>query len=74
MMELRVDPNRVQLPMTGIPVRAKYEGLWTTVDIVALDVRSLNAWLRSRGGENPWAESVVRVLLGHPVEPGEESP
>jgi hypothetical protein len=56
----------VNLPSTGIFVRAKDpEGEWCTVDIWALDRASLLAWLRSRGGDNPWAENVVGILLGH---------
>ena len=51
---------------TGIYVRAKnVEGKWGSYDIAELDRASLQAWLRSRGGENKWAESVVLILLGH---------
>jgi len=69
-MELKVDPARLKVcenegVSTGIFVRAKTpEGKWDSVDIFALDKESLNTWLRSRGGENEWAESVVRILLG----------
>jgi hypothetical protein len=36
-----------------------------TYDIVALDKPSLLIWLRSRGGDNPYAEDVCGILLGH---------
>lgn len=72
-VNLQIDPERWHLAdvnPTGIPVRAqRSDGSWTTTDIVALDAASLLVWLRSRGGENSWAEDVVRILLGHP-EPG----
>lgn len=68
-VELRTDPERVEQydgEGTGIFVRAKdSEGRWTNADILHLDLPSLRAWLRSRGGENEWAESVVEILLGH---------
>lgn len=52
---------------TGILVRAKdADGHWLNADITTLDLDSLKRWLRSRGGDNPWAESVVLLLLGHP--------
>lgn len=64
-MELKVDPARDELH-TGIFVRAKNaEGGWDSVDIAELDRDSLHAWLRSRGGENLWAENCVMQLLGH---------
>lgn len=66
-----VDPDRSTdiFGETGILVRAKdAEGQWVNADIVTLDIESLNSWLRSRGGENTWAESVVRILLGHREE------
>ena len=50
---------------TGIYVRAQTpDGRWVSVDIAELDKPSLNAFLKSRGGDNPWAESVARVALG----------
>lgn len=55
----------VQAP-TGIFVRAKDpNGQWVNADIWQLDRDSLIEWLRSRGGDNPWAEQVVCLLLGH---------
>lgn len=67
-VELRSDPDRaIRADTTGIYVRAKREDGWDSVDIAELDAASLLAWLRSRGGENPWAESVVATLLGHEV-------
>lgn len=51
---------------TGIYVRAKHKnGGWESVDIVLLEKESLLEWLRSRGGNNPWAEDCVGLLLGH---------
>jgi hypothetical protein len=51
---------------TGVFVRAKNsDGRWDSVDIAYLDKSSLLSWLRSRGGNNPWAENVVGILLGH---------
>jgi hypothetical protein len=66
-MELRVDPNRSEklADSTGIYVRAIYLGKWGSYDIAQLDKESLLEWLRSRGGDNPWAEDVVGILLGH---------
>ncbi len=56
-------------PHTGIYVRAKdADGRWQSVDIATLDLESLRAWLRSRGGENEWAESTACMLLGHKLE------
>ena len=50
---------------TGIYVRAKRGEKWGSHDIVVLTRDSLQAWLRSRGEKNEWAESVVAILLGH---------
>jgi hypothetical protein len=61
----RLDPTRIDLPETGIYVRATSSGAWDSIDIAHLDEDSLNRWLTSRGGSNPWAESVVRRILGH---------
>ncbi len=66
MTELKVDPERHRnLAGCGIHVRAMLDGSWGRYDIVALDGPSLIAWLKSRGGDNPWAEDVVGILLGH---------
>ena len=52
--------------LTGIYVRARdAEGKYGNFDIAHLALPSLMTWLRSRGGANPWAESVVATLLGH---------
>jgi hypothetical protein len=66
-MELEIDPERVWLAgSTGIYVRAQNEhGRWVNADIATLTKESLITFLRSRGGENEWAESVVLILLGH---------
>ena len=50
---------------SGIYVRAKLGEEWGSHDIVVLTRDSLQAFLRSRGGMNEWAESVVAILLGH---------
>jgi hypothetical protein len=68
MMKLKVDPSRDQIDMhTDIYVRAWSESddKWVNADIVHLDKESLLHWLKSRGGDNPWAEDVVGILLGH---------
>lgn len=64
-MKLRVDPSRADLPHTGLYVRAEHEGKIVTADISHIDKESLLVWLRSRDGDNPWAEDVVGILLGH---------
>lgn len=59
--------------VTGIFVRARHPeqtthdmaGRWDTIDIYFLTRDSLLEWLRSRGGDNEWAENVVGTLLGH---------
>ena len=73
--KLWVDPNRTDLPETGIYVRAKMpraEGevdvarpKWVSADIAHLTKAALGVWMRSRGGNNEYAESVVEILLGH---------
>ena len=78
MDDLRADPEREGKPTgTGLFVRAKQaDGRWGSVDIAELDTVSLQSWLRSRGGENQWAEDVVLILLGHdPYDlPGRKDP
>ena len=69
-VHLTIDPERKKLygdmaSGTGIFIRARFDGRWGNHDIAHLDKISLIAWLRSRGGDNPWAESVVCILLGH---------
>jgi hypothetical protein len=66
---LTVDPKRMDFPPTGIFVRARVPaGGYGSFDIVQLDAPSLQRWLRSRGGNNEWAEAVVALLLGHRVD------
>jgi hypothetical protein len=73
---MTVDPlrweHREKFPGTGIFVRAQVppDNRWTSVDIEVLDLPSLMTWLRSRGGDNKWAESTVALLLGHKHEEG----
>lgn len=62
------DSEGVPDNLTGIFVRAMYQGRWGSYDIVLLTRESLDRWLRSRGGANEWAESVVRALLGYSDE------
>lgn len=66
-MDLKFDPNRIEFDhATGIFVRAiNTEGRWDNADIAQLDKESLLEFLRSRGGQNEWAENVVGILLGH---------
>lgn len=69
MKELFIDPARLEEykdVKTGLLVRAKYPGgKIKNADIVLLTSESLLAWLRSRDGDNPYAEDVVGILLGH---------
>jgi len=66
---LRIDSTRQHLSgTTGIYVLALTlgeEGVETSADIAELDTESLLRFLRSKGGENEWAEGVVLALLGH---------
>jgi len=66
---LQIDPERVSCE-TGIYVRAVYpaDGKIHSVDISELTKESLFAWLRSGGGNNPWAEKLVALLLGYEVD------
>jgi len=67
---LQVSYEREDLPETGIYVRARgSDGSWGSFDIAHLEKDSLQRWLRSRGGNNPWAESVVYTLLGYEDAP-----
>lgn len=51
---------------TGIYIRAQIEGKWGAVDIgdERLPDKEVLEWLRSRGGENVWAENCALLLLG----------
>lgn len=73
MNDLNVDPARAQIPETGIYVRAKKDDRWGSHDIAHLDRKSLYEWLRSRGGDNLWAENTVLILLGHLLAEGASS-
>lgn len=69
-MEFTIDSERYENKetwgSTGIFVRAQHTtGKWESVDIVLLSKDSLLAWLKSRGGDNPYAEDVVGILFGH---------
>ena len=67
-MDYRIDESRITLPETGMYVRAIDAcGRWRTTDISHLRAESIVQWLRSRGGRNEWAETVVLNLLGHEI-------
>lgn len=56
---------------TGIYIRARAAtnaSQWVSTDLATLDRESVLAWLKSRGGDNPLAESTCLILLGHEVE------
>jgi len=70
-MDLKIDVDRWSRRerfenATGIFIRAlSPDNKWESVDISLLDRSSLLEWLKSRGGDNPYAEDVVGILLGH---------
>lgn len=66
-MDLKVDPARMQEwdGVSGIQVRGTLNGQAGTVDVAVLDKASLRLWLRSRGGNNPFAEDAMAMALGH---------
>ena len=69
-MDLKTDPHRIgrYQDFTKILVRAKGPQGFDNFDIAELTRESLLHWLRSRGGANEWAESVVLVLLGYDTD------
>ena len=69
-MELHVDHLRLDSFKedyeTAIFVRAVYPGgKVDNADIWLLDRKSFFVWLRSRGGDNLWAENVLMLVFGH---------
>lgn len=72
-VNLIADPKRAQANgLTRIYVRAwvgRIDGPIKTADVAELDLPSLRAWMRSRGGANPWAEQAFALSCGH--EPDE---
>lgn len=54
--------------VTRIFVRAKLGHEFGTHDLACLDLPSLRAWMRSRGGENQWAEDALALVLSHELE------
>jgi hypothetical protein len=70
---LVVDDERMGLAETGVFVRATLDGKWGSHDIAHLTRNSLLRWLRSRGGENLWAENTVMILLGWPQFQADEA-
>lgn len=73
--QLRADAEREGFHgNTGIYVRAVFlDGKYGSADIMELDRVSLLRWLRSRGGENLWAENTVLALLGWPQFEADEA-
>lgn len=65
MPALTIDLERLGKQPTGILIRCVGPTGAGTFDIADLDRYSLHCWLRSRGGENLWAENTVLLLLGH---------
>ena len=65
MNDLIVDESRINLPETGISIRAKFKDKWGTYDIIHLTKKSLLGWLRMDGGGNKLAENCVGIVLGH---------
>lgn len=70
LLKLKTDPAREGNPnheATGIYVRAwgTQTDHYGSFDIAELDRQSLIDWLRSRGGNNYWAESTVLIMLAH---------
>lgn len=65
-MTLQQDPHRVGCGETGIYIRAQdINGKFVSCDIAELTKASLLEFLRSRGGDNPWAENCCGIILGH---------
>jgi len=64
---MKIDPERRDpyADATGIYVRVADGVGFFNADIAQLDGPSLLEWLRSRGGNNPWAENTVAHMLGH---------
>lgn len=67
--EPHFDPTREGFPFSGILVRARLpDGSFGSVDLAHLNRKSFFKWLRSRGGDNLWAEATVAHLLGYELE------
>lgn len=68
-----IDPESASDPFdyipapTGIYIRTEDPNTSRvkTGDIYYLTSDSLLSWLKSRGGDNQWAEDVVGILMGH---------
>ena len=76
-LQLKVDPYRTGAKETGVQARClESPGVYKLHDIAHLDAASLLAWLRSKGGCNPWAENTIAALLHHeePIAPEGEAP
>jgi len=69
-MELVADPNRLDMPETGIKIRATLDSKWGAHDITHLTKESLLEWLKSRDSDGPdagknWREQVILLCFGH---------
>jgi hypothetical protein len=72
-IEYKADMERVnnpEVPVTGIPVRAKINNSYEPVDIAHLDRESLLDWLRSRDDMGleagaKWRENIILLCFGH---------
>lgn len=65
-MSLKQDPKRIGIGETGIYVRAQDSiGQYISCDMSELSKESLLEFIRSRGGDNPWAENCLGIVLGH---------
>ena len=65
--KLHIDPERTKFhEATPLWIRAWHpvDGVGT-YNVAELTAESLLVWLKSRGGDNPWAEDCVGILLGH---------
>ncbi len=61
---LKLDPNRVHAPETGIPFRAKNDdGEYRPIDLAWLTGESIVALAKDRG--LPFMTAIVLALLGH---------
>jgi hypothetical protein len=64
-MSLKVDPNRVGKVESGILVQASTDYEMGRYDCMDLDAQSFFEWMRSRGGENEWAENILLTIAGY---------
>lgn len=72
-MKLKADPTRLDLPKTGIFIKAIKDGRLQTCDIAHLDRESLFFFLKAENGNNLFAENTVMSLLDHKFFTAEEA-